>query len=184
MVMWMAVACNPPARKISPPEVQQEQIPEVSVFPVTAFLKGQLKEIESSPVTLLKITQNGDRPDSAWVEREVLREFVEPFVATQVDSANSYNWFSANSFYDNDEDGYVLEYNVLAGAPDSMPVQRFLIYIDAGENQVSGVFMEVVQKGVEKQLIWKTKGVCTIYTMETGANDTIEPRGVKFVWTF
>lgn len=48
-------------------------------FPVTDFLLGQLNEIDSMPVTPLKIIIDNGKRDSIWLKKSDIRPFCKTF---------------------------------------------------------------------------------------------------------
>src|SRR5215216_7867587 len=62
-------------------------------FPVTQYLLGQLKELDSLPVTPLKITSINNKTDSVWLKRSEIRSFAQPFLNPKIDSISWSKYF-------------------------------------------------------------------------------------------
>jgi hypothetical protein len=86
-------------------ETKQEQsinntVETQSFFPVTEFLLGQLTEIDSLPLTPLKIIIDNDKRDSFWLKKSDIRAFAIPFLSPLIDSVSLKNFFVEKSFMD------------------------------------------------------------------------------------
>ncbi len=140
-----------------------------SIFPVTEFLLGQLKEIDSLPVTPLKITINNDKRDSVWLKKKDIRPFAIPFLHPVIDSISMQNFFEEKSFMDQTINAVTLSYDPIKKLPDSMKLNHWDIYIDPQKNTVQRVYMvkeEIINEAtVTTQLTWKVNKECSIRTI-------------------
>ena len=85
-------------KKITVPQQQISQ-PNNSFFPVTQYILGQLNELDSLPVTPLKITTINGKADSVWIKREDIRSFAEPFLTPIIDSITWHKYFFKKSLF-------------------------------------------------------------------------------------
>ncbi|MEJ7672621.1 MAG: hypothetical protein WKF59_07895 [Chitinophagaceae bacterium] len=105
-------------------------------FPVTEYINGQLSEVESLPVTPLKIvTQNG-KSDSTWMKKENIREFAKPFLYPEIDTANFKDLFVQKSFLDQTINAFTLSYDPIDKLPDTLQLRRWDVYIDPKKIQL------------------------------------------------
>ncbi|MEO6329057.1 MAG: hypothetical protein ABIO55_09000 [Ginsengibacter sp.] len=169
----------------TPPETS---IQKNDFFPVTQYLQGQLREMDSLPITPLKITTLNGISDSVWLKKKDIRLFALPFLVPVIDSAQMHNYFSEKSFLDQTINAFTFSFDPLNQLPDSMEIKRWDIYIDPGNSKVKRIFI-VKQLNKFKtpqiiQLIWKSGYYCQITTI-TEKNDTPpEIKQEKLIWNF
>ncbi|MEO8109593.1 MAG: hypothetical protein ABI594_06175 [Ginsengibacter sp.] len=149
-------SCQEPTRK----NVPAEKLPEdsVSFFPVTEFIKGQIKEIEYLPVTPLKIDIDGARHDSSWIDKKDIKKYAEPFLHPEIDSLSLANLFIGKSFLDQTIDAFTFSYDAKAKLPDSIKLTHWDVYIDPHKNKVQRIYMiksdAINSRSVTTQLTW------------------------------
>ena len=141
-----------------------------SFFPVTEFLLGQLTEIDSLPVTPLKIIINNDKRDSVWLKKNDIRPFAMLFLSPVIDSISMQNFFAEKSFMDQTINAVTLSYDPVKKLPDSMKLNHWDVYIDPQKGTVQRVYMvkEEIINGITitTQLTWKVNKWCSIRTIE------------------
>ncbi len=141
-----------------------------SFFPVTDFLLGQLNEIDSLPVTPLKIIISGDKRDSIWQKKKDIRPFAAPFLFPVIDSASMQIFFTEKSFMDQTINAITLTYDPKIKLPDSMKLNHWDIYIDPATNKVQRIYMvkeeEINGETVTTQLTWMVNKWCSIRTIK------------------
>ena len=145
-----------------------EEVP--SFFPVTEFLLGQLAEIDSLPVTPLKIIIDNDKRDSTWLKKSDIRTFAIPFLSPLIDSISLRDLFAEKSFMDQTINAVTLSYDPVKKLPDSMKLNHWDVYIDPQKGTVQRVYIvkEEIINGttVTTQLTWKVNKWCSIRTIE------------------
>jgi hypothetical protein len=128
-------------------------------FPVTEYLLGQLKQLDSMPVTPLKITSHNGKQDSVWMKREDIRKFAIPFLTPRIDSLNIGSLFTEKSFLDQSINAYTFSYDPSGKLPDTLDVKHWDVYIDATKNSVSRIYIvkETNNNGIHQtiQLTWR-----------------------------
>lgn len=139
-------------------------------FPVTEFLLGQLKEIDSLPVTPLKIIIANDKRDSIWLKRNDIRTFAKPFLSPLIDSNTMQDFFAEKSFLDQTINAVTLSYDPIQRLPDSIKLNHWDVYIDPQKNTVQRIYMvkeEIINETtITTQLTWKVNKWCSIRTIE------------------
>lgn len=160
----------------------------VAVFPVTSFLKGQLKEIESSPVTLLKITEQNEKKDSVWLSRDSLRSFLEPFLQVQIDSASLSPYFTSSSFYEAEKDEFVLDYDAKENLPSDFLLEKITVYINAEDQTVATIYLVQSYRlngGImTRHLSWRSGKFCNINSIFQPERGDPVVQKEKMIWEF
>ncbi len=157
-------------------------------FPVTKYILGQLREIDSMPVTPLKITTIKDKSDSIWMKKEDIRIFSQPFLHPEIDTANLKSFFLQRSFLDQSINAFTFSYDAVSTLPDTLSLKRWDVYIDPQKNIVKRIYLIKEQNinGQQQtiQLTWKSDKWCKITTITTSVNNTSERKEETMKWDF
>jgi len=139
-------------------------------FPVTDFLLGQLNEIDSMPVTPLKITIDDGKRDSIWLKKSDIRPFAKPFLSPLIDSISLHQFFGEQSFMDQTINAVTLSYDPVNKLPDSIKLTHWDVYVDPQRGTVQRVYIvkeePVNGATLTTQLTWKVNKWCSIRTIE------------------
>src|SRR5688572_13865897 len=98
MVMFIS-ACEDDAESSSSPKTEKDTTPK-TFFPVTDYIRGQLTQLDSSETAPVRIITEKGKSDSAWLKREDIRPFAQPFLTSEIDSISLSQYFSSTSFLD------------------------------------------------------------------------------------
>lgn len=158
-----------------------------SFFPVTSYLKGQLRIIDSLPVSPLHTVTINHKTDSFWIKREALRPLLQFFLTPEITETNLISLFKQTSFNDLTLNAFTLTYDPIDKLPDTMQLQHWDIYIDPDKGSVSKIYLVKTDKKnkLTYQLTWqsdKRAKIITILHQSTG-NDTVI-KEEQFVWDF
>ena len=166
LFLFFSACHNKEVKKVSQAHNTEET---QSFFPVTEFLLGQLSEIESLPITPLKIVISGDKRDSLWLKKKDIRIFALPFLHPVIDSTSMQNFFTEKSYMDETINAITLSYDPKIKLPDSIKLNHWDVYIDPQKNKVQRIYMvkeEMINGGsVITQLTWKVNKWCSIRTI-------------------
>ena len=184
-MFFLLVSCNPINKQ---EKTFSEKKITLSVFPVTEFLKGQLKEVEKSPVTPLKTTILNGHVDSAWTSRDSIRDFATPFLTPIIDSASLSAYFNGDSFLDQTINSVTLSYEANDKLPADIPLRGIDIYVDPTENTITKVYLlketNVGPLNTKVQLTWKTNEWCSIVTITQNNGEKPVIKEEKMTWSF
>ena len=165
-IVLLAACHNKESKPKSVNHTQESQ----QFFPVTDFLLGQLNEIDSMPVTPLKIIIDNGKRDSIWLKKSDIRPFAKPFLSPLIDSISLHEFFEEASFMDQTINAVTLSYDPVKKLPDSMKLTHWDVYIDPQKGTVQRVYIvkEETLNGVAltTQLTWKANKWCSIRTIE------------------
>lgn len=160
----------------------------LSVFPVTEYLMGQLNSIENSPVTPLKMIMTDGRVDSIWISRESVRDFAKPFLTPVIDSATLSSYFDGQSFIDQTINSLTFTYDANQSLPKDISLKTIDVYADPDFGNVTKVYL-LKEKYIDKvltkvQLTWKTDQWCSIITIVQKEEESPVIREEKVIWNF
>ena len=179
------ISCTSKTENITAPIIDKNNL---ALIPVTDYLKGQLKEIEESPVTPLKTTMEGGKMDSVWVSRDSIRTFAAPFLSPRIDSASLSAFFEGTSFLDQSVNAVTLTYEANAKIPTEVSLKHLDIYIHPEQNVITRVYMvkdSLIENGIQTlQLTWNSGNNCSIITIiqEKGKKPRIKEENM--IWGF
>ena len=184
-ILILSISCNTKNEKGPIPAEDKNNI---SVIPITEFLKGQLKEIENSPVTPVKITIEDGKVDSIWVTRDSIRTFAGPFLTPEIDSASLSSYFEGTSFFDQSVNAVTLTYEANSKIPEGINLRHMDIYIRPEQNEITRVYMvkEIPMTNGSKtlQLTWNPGKNCSKLTIieENGKEPRVKEENI--IWGF
>ncbi|HVZ98356.1 MAG TPA: hypothetical protein VG847_15840 [Chitinophagaceae bacterium] len=162
-------ACHNNNGNEQPPAAVKDSEQVQTFFPVTEFLLGQLREIDSLPVTPVKITRFNGKTDSVWLKKKDIRTFAAPFLSPVIDSASLQNLFAEKSFLDQTIHSITLTYDPKVNLPDSIHLNHWDVYIDPEKGTVQRIYIAKSQmvngENITTQLTWRANKWCSIRTI-------------------
>jgi hypothetical protein len=165
---------------------QQESETKNDFFPVTQYLRGQLNELDSLPVTPLKITTIDGKTDSVWLKRNDISIFAQPFLTPVIDSATWSKYFAEISFLDQTINAFTFSYDAIERLPDSLALKRWDVYVNPETGKVMRVYIVKQYTNPRKtvQLTWKNDTYCRIATITETPGSTPHIRDEQVIWNF
>jgi len=162
---------------------------QILFFPVTSFLKGQLLQFDSLPVTPLLIITQQKKADSNWVKKENIQAFLNDFTSIEINSSNMLPYFTASKFNDQSTDAITFTYRPKKILPNSISLRHWDVYITPQTGQVRKVYMvkQVMlnNQSYTKQLTWETDKsarITTILNLPDGKSNIVKDE--KLIWKF
>ena len=170
------------------PSVTQNSGDSVNIFPVTSFLKAQLRSLDTLPVTPLKtITQNG-KTDSTWLRREDIRKNATPFLSPEIDSATMYSLFTEKSFLDQTINAFTFSYDPKGELPDSVHLTHWDVYMNPETKSIQRIYMvKQMNEGnqtITTQLTWLVNKWYSIRTITEIPGHEAQVKEEKMIWNF
>lgn len=156
-------------------------------FPVTAFLKGQMAELDSFPVTPLLVTTLQNKTDSVWLKKETVGPLLQPFIEEEINENNLTSFFKATKFNDQSVNAITFTYNPKKLLPDSIHLRHWDIYINPETGKINKVYMVRLLnengKSYTQQLIWQTNKWAKITSFLNKPDGNMEiVKEEKLVW--
>lgn len=158
---------------------------EYTFFAVTEYIRGQLSEMDSLPITPLKIVIQNGRQDSVWMKKENIRPFAGPFLYPKIDSAYLNNFYEERSFLDQTINSITLTYEPIN---DSADYKTIIVYIDPAKNKVTRIYLVKETAGgtgnQTMQLTWKSNKWCKITTITEKKDNQPDIKEEIMKWDF
>jgi len=163
-------------------------VDSTNIFPVTSFLRAQLKELDTLPVTPLLIVSKNNKKDSTWLKREDIRKYAIPFLSPEIDSANMQNLFRESSFLDQSINSYTFSYDPKSNIPDSIHLNHWDVYMNPENNLVTRIYLvkenDSAGESVTRQLTWLVDKWFSIRTISQKQGQKPEIKEEKMIWNF
>lgn len=157
-------------------------------FPVTQIILGELAEIDSLPVTPLKIININGKEDSIWLKKKDIRSFAETFLNPEIDSANLKKMYAETSFLDQTINAFTFSYDLIPGLQDTAELKSLNIYVDPETNKILRIYMvkQFTGKAGNQtvQLTWKFGKWCKIATIIEAMGKSPQIKEEKMIWNF
>lgn len=160
-----------------------------SFFPVTSFIKGQIRQFDSLNVTPLHTITVGNKTDSQWIKKDELKNMLASFILPEIKETNMVNYFKETSFNDQTLNAITFTYDPIKPLPDSILLRHWDVYIDPESGKVTMVYLvkQIKEKAENKtlQLTWKTDKYAMIKTIVNKADGSTKLlKEDKFIWKF
>ena len=169
-------------------QIEKDSTGDQTFFPVTEYIRGQLSEIDSLPITPLKIITYNGKQDSIWMKKEDIRPFAEPFLHPEIDTTNFKELFAEKSFLDQTINAFTFSYDPIDKLPDTLQLRRWDVYIDPKKNTIKRVYIvkEINNNGAVQtlQLTWKSDQWCKITTITEQAGKQPDIKEELMKWDF
>ena len=146
--------------------VQEEVKENTNFFPVTSFILGQISEIKTKGINPIKL--NGK--DTVWLKIEELEKEMDEFLHPVIDTANMKSYFTETKFLDQTVDAYTFIYEPKAELPDSINVERWMVYVDPQKNSVRRIFIQKNANGKKGYLTWEAGKSCKMSFVSADAS--------------
>ena len=189
LISFLFVSCTQQQSQ-TPQQTAKDSTEDNTFFPVTQFILGELAQIDSLPVTPLKIITMNGKVDSIWMKNKDVRIFAQPFLHPKIDTANLKGLFMQKSFLDQTINAFTFSFDPIATLPDTMQLKRWDVYIDPQKNKVKRIYMvkEIMENnGTIKQttqLTWIAAHWCKITTITEQQNNQPAIKEEKMIWDF
>lgn len=163
-------------------------VDSTNIFPVTSFLRAQLRELDTMPVTpLLVITEKGKK-DSIWMKRSDIRKYSLPFLTPEIDSANMHSFFKESAFFDQTINSYTFSYDPQKTLPDSINLTHWDVYMDPQTNSIERIYMvkekDSGNQSITHQLTWLVKKWYSIRIITQTQGQQTGIKEEKMIWDF
>ncbi|MGC4101635.1 hypothetical protein [Ferruginibacter sp.] len=158
-------ACNNAAEKpAAPPVTAAQEKPDF--FPVTSYIKGQIKGIYDKKLNPIKYITVNDKTDSVFLKFEGLEQEMTEFLHPEIDSASLASLFTETKFLDQTINAFTFTYDPKIKLPDTMQLNHWDVYIEPETGTVRRIYLtKRVAPDKTLQLTWQNNEWCKIVTI-------------------
>jgi hypothetical protein len=158
-------------------------------FPVTSFIKGQMLQFDSMPVTPLRILTIKEKTDSDWLKREQLKPLLQAFIEPEIKDTNLNKFFKETKFNDQTINAITFTYDPITQLPDSIDLRTWNVYINPQTGNVIKIYLvkniKENNQSITQQLTWETNKsaeITDILNKPDGSSEILSQE--KFIWNF
>ncbi len=182
LIFLMSCKGNKENKNVQPYEKPEEDTS--NFFPVTAYLKGQVYELNKDGINPIQYTTTGNKKDSIWLPVEKMPEAFAPFLETVIDSMNLKDTFKQEGFLDQTINAYTFSYDPKITLPADYALQHWDVYIDPESHKVKRIYIvKNAGKNIIMQMTWQADAFCKIIWIKNAATPIIE-KEILIKWDF
>lgn len=151
-------------------------------LPVTDFLSGEIKHINTVPYSFTNYITIGEKTDTSYINKVVFHKMIEEFLEVNICDKKYIDFYDETSLIDTST--RLASFTYIANSPD-MKVSRIDAYIDPNSGKFKKLFIKLIYHKsdtlFEKQLLWQTSGNFSLVTSQT-INNKESIKQEKVVW--
>jgi hypothetical protein len=175
-------ACNQQDKNENPPAAIEERL---SFFPVTSYIKGQIREITTYGLAPLQYDLRSSKKDSIWLNAAALDTVFKEFLEPLIDSTNLIETYEESKFADQTIDAFTFTYTPKNETDTTLVIKRWDVYISTKTNKVQRIFIVKRAGKKELQLTWQNDEWCTIRTIGEDTNgELVVEKEVLIKWKY
>jgi hypothetical protein len=157
-------------------------------FPVSSFLKGQVKNVDTSLYRIIKIETENGRSDTSFIKREDFGKMADDFTRLpDIGSDKYYDDYEETQMYDDALESFILTYTT---KEEENEVQRADVMLgranEEGTNDVKNIIVRTVQnKGntsIEKSMVWYVDQKFIIITKTFTKDKPEKIKKLEVIW--
>jgi hypothetical protein len=157
-------------------------------FPVTDYLKSQVKHVDTSLYRIIKIESANGRSDTSFLKREEFRKVASDFVEIpDITAKKIKNDYAETQMYDESLQSIILTYTT---SEIDNKVQRQDVILgqanEDGNNDVSTIIVHTMENlkktSIEKNMVWYVNKRFIIVTKTNTANQPEKIEKLEVIW--
>jgi hypothetical protein len=170
------------------PEQQQvkkdEKDTTKAYLPVTDYIRGEIKTIDSLPVGILKRVTKGNKADSAFIQPAEFRLLAAEFLSNELEKGQFEQSFTESSFFDQSTELLTFTYE---GTNPAVTVKRVDVLISPSLqlDKIKSIYMEKAYKSgdtsISKKMYWKAGASFQVATEKKMAQQS-RLEQIKVIW--
>jgi hypothetical protein len=162
---------------------------DVAPFPVVPYLQSQVRHVDTSLYSIVRIRKAQGMADTTYLRREEFRAAATDFLSLPDLASAGKGKYAETKLYDADLKKVVITYMPKPGeAVEGITRQDIIIEPDAGSgDQVQTIYIETLLNSgdstVQKRLTWNTAGSFQVIKLVNKQNhpETVETTDVRWI---
>lgn len=184
-LLLLAVACKhkpqQPAGGTTPDSLENK-----SYLPIADFIKSDIVKVDSFAGGIVrKITVDGKRTDSSFIQPSAFHQLASQFLLPQLDSASFHEHFNESSLMD--ETTEMIQF-IYSGKEPGWPLRNVMVYLQPSlaNDQVNRIYMEKDYTSgdttIQQRFTWKMREYFYIITVKQPKNGPAVTSMDKVIW--
>lgn len=184
-VASLLCACNNHSEKKAS-EKNTDPQEEVTYFPVSNFLGGQILQIKEKGISPQKISIINGKSDTLFIKASDLDAALADFTNPFIDSVSTYTCYTSKKFFDQTLNSITLTYEAKQPIPSNLPWLSWNIYINPETEKVEMIYLvKKISPSLIKQLTWKaSKKYCKIISINNDSSNSSSNQEVTIKWDY
>lgn len=156
-------------------------------FPVTDFLKGEIRNVDSFSSGIKKYNTVKSKTDSTYIPIDVFKQLAADFISPDLDKANFEKNYKETSFFDQTTQSYTFTYST---DDQALSIQRVDVLVNPGDgfDKVKSVYLEKhsdsKDSSVLKKMYWKAGNSFSVTSQTIVGSAEPIIRQQKVIWGF
>lgn len=179
------LSCNGPETGQDSPEKKEEKEAPKAYIPVTDYIRGEIKTLDSLPVGILKRIRAGNRSDSAYIQPAEFRQLAAEFLPQELEKGKFEQSFTESSFFDQSTELLTFTYQA-SNTASAVKRVDVLISPSLQLDKVKSIYIEKdYQSGdtvFNKKMYWKAGTSFQVVTQKAVAGQPATPEQLKVIW--
>jgi len=167
---------------------KNEDEKEASFFPVVSFIKGQVKNIDTSLYRIVKVETIDTTKQTSYIKREDFRKYAKDFL--ELPDIASSKWkddYQETKMFDDALNQVILSYTT---SNEDAPVRREDVMLnptnESGNSEVKNIIINTLEQGkdssIERNMVWYAGKRFTIITKIQKANQPEKIKKLEVIW--
>lgn len=159
-----------------------------SFFPVSSFLKGQVKNVDTSLYRIIKIETVDGKTDTSYIRREEFGEVAKEFTTLpDIGSEKLSDDYVESQLYDESLEAFILTYTT---KEEDNEIQRADVMLgranEEGTNDVKNVIIRTIENksktSIEKSMVWYVDQKFIIITKTFTKDQPEKIKKLEVIW--
>ena len=183
LISFVFALCLPACKSKKKNETQDAQY-----FPVLSFLKGQVKNIDTSLYRIIKIETIDTNSTTTYIRREDFNKYAKDFL--ELPDISSDKWkddYEETKMFDDALNNVILTYTT---TKDDNKVRREDVMLEptnaSGNSEVKNIIINTLQPGgdstIEKNMVWYVNKRFIVVTKTQKANEPEKVKKLEVIW--
>jgi hypothetical protein len=161
---------------------------DASYFPVVSFIKGQIKNIDTSLYRIVKVETVDTIKQITYIKREDFRKYAKDFLDLPDISSSKYkDDYQETKMFDDVLNKVILSYTTTV---EDNPVKREDVMLnptnESGNSEVKNIIINTLEQAkdssIEKNMVWYSGKRFTIITKVQKANQPEKIKKLEVIW--
>lgn len=167
---------------------KKPDVPAANFFPVPSYVRGELKKLDTSLATFLKIETVNGVADTTPIKNSEARAYAADFLALpDISSSDLKNDYEVSHLYDEIQEAFVFNFTTR----EKHPLREENVTVDpqpdaAGKNEIKSIYAKLEQDSsgtpVTKILLWTAGKSFYTTTIAQAPGGAEQIRKVQIVW--
>ena len=142
-------------------------------FPVTTYIKGEIRELKNAGETLMKTRFAGSRTDTLWLKPNEFDSAFASFLTPVIDTSNLKGIFTETKFLDRTLNAFTFTYDPVQNIQESFAFRHWDVYVNPDNGKIKRIYLlKKINNDIFLQLTWLSNKFYKIVTIKNTSGKT------------